>query len=222
MIVLYFHVCKWKYKVCDKVPEKLSHLPVVFTHPNFYNGTYSFFSEEIMFQRYPIIAKVILFHLIFIAVHYVYDWFPSPLTFFLGATNESVYQHMKAIFHAYFLFSAFEYGLAGKTMFDKPRFLYARFLGLVLMPLLILPFFLLGPALFVKIESIPLEIIFANLALAGTSASTFLLVDVFEHGKFTSGAKWALFILVFLTIIEFSIFNYRLPWFDVFANPPGW
>lgn len=175
-----------------------------------------------MFKTPPIIVKVILFHFIFIVVHYVYDWFPGLATFFLGATNESVYQHMKAIFHAYFLFSVMEFGLTAKTLADKSRFLYARFLGLVLMPLLMLPFFLVGPALFVKIESIPLEIVFANLALAATSASAFLLVDVFEHGKVTRGAKWAIFTLVVLTAIEFSIFNYRLPWFDVFANPPGW
>jgi hypothetical protein len=175
-----------------------------------------------MLHRLPILVKVILLQLIFLVLHYAYEWFPGSLTFFIGAINESIYQHMKIAFHAYFLFVVLEYSLSGTAVIDKSRFLYARLLGLVLIPLLVLPFFLIEAVVFVKIESIPLEVIFANLALAATSASTLLLVEVFETGKITLGAKWALMILVFLTAMEFATFTYRLPWFDIFAIPPGW
>lgn len=175
-----------------------------------------------MLRRLPILVKVIILQVVFLVLHYAYEWFPGSLTFFISATNESIYQHMKIAFYAYFLFALLEYALKGPAAIEKSRFLYARLLGLVLIPLLVLPCFLLESVLFVKIESIPLEVIFANLALAATSASTLLLVEAFETGKISRGAQWALLILFFVTALEFATFNYRLPWFDIFAIPPGW
>jgi len=85
-----------------------------------------------------------------------------------------------------------------------------------------LAYFLAGPALFVKIESIPLEILFANVVLAVTSGSTFLLEALFEKSELSPGLKWMIILLFMLTAMQCVIFNYRLPWFDVFAVPPGW
>lgn len=170
----------------------------------------------------PIAAKVVIYQLLFIVVHYLYDWFPNSLTHFIGATDESVFQHMKAVFFAYLLLNAIEYGLSHKAILSKSRYFFSRIFGAMIMPLLMFIYFLAGAALFIKIESIPLEILFANLVLVATSTSTFLLDSFIEKSELPASLKWTLTALFTLTALELIIFNYRLPWFDIFANPPGW
>jgi len=73
-----------------------------------------------------------------------------------------------------------------------------------------------------ELNNIPLEIIYANFVLLALSTTTFLLEGYFVQLEPSLALKWVMVILFFLTISEIIIFNYRLPWFDVFANPPGW
>ena len=44
----------------------------------------------------------------------------------------------------------------------------------------------------------------------------------FEQLEPSRPLQWVLIILFVLAASEIVIFNYRLPWFDVFAIPPGW
>lgn len=173
-------------------------------------------------SRLPFLARVFLFHIAFLLVHYIYDWFPNPATSFIGATNESVYQHMKAAFYASLLLSVFEATLTRKAIASFPAYFYSRLFTAVFLPLAMFLFFLLGPALFIKIENIPLEIVFANLALLAASASVFVLDTVIETPQLSRSAKWTLLALFLISALEFTVFNIRLPWFDVFAIPPGW
>jgi hypothetical protein len=166
--------------------------------------------------------KTIGYQLIFIVVHFLYDWFPNSITRLIGATNESVFQHMKAVFTSLLLLVIIEYILIRKSIPSLSRFSFARLFSLVIMPLMMFVYFMLNPALFVKIESIPLEIIFANLALIATSLSTFILERHVEQTEPGIGVKTVLVFLFVFSLTEFVIFTYRLPWFDVFASPPGW
>jgi len=129
---------------------------------------------------------------------------------------------MKGGFYTYIALTVIEYGLTNQVIPSKSRYFYARLFGAAILPLLMLAYFFVGPAVFVKIESIPLEVLFANLALVATSSSTFLLEGLFEKSELSTGLKWMAILLFMLTVMQFAIFNYRLPWFDVFANPPGW
>ncbi len=172
--------------------------------------------------KLPIFLKIVLYQILFLLVHYSYDWFPNSLTNFFAPTSESVYQHMKGAFYTYLLLVGIEYILACKMIVSKSRYFYARLAGGIFLPLIMMPYYLLGPALFVQIESIPLEIVFANLALLATSASAFLLETVFEKSEQTAGVKTILVLLFLITLFEFIVFNTRLPWYDIFANPPGW
>ena len=171
---------------------------------------------------FRIIGKMLTFQLAFLFLHYSYEWFPSGLTRLFSATDESVYQHMKVAFFAYFPIILGEYGLRRKSLPSPSAFAYARVFSLVILPLVMMVYFLFSPAFFVKIESIPLEIVFANLALLATSGSVFLIEDHFERAEPGRALKFILIILWLLTLCEFLIFTGRLPWFDLFANPPGW
>jgi len=39
---------------------------------------------------------------------------------------------------------------------------------------------------------------------------------------FKRGFKWVSVEIFLMALSEFIIFTYRLPWIDLFANPPGW
>ena len=175
-----------------------------------------------MSKPLPIFLKVILYQVLFLVVHYSYDWFPNSLTRFFAPTNESIYQHMKGAFYTYLLLICIEYILTHKSIISKSRHFHARLAGLVVVSLFIVPYYLLGPALFIKFENIASEIIFANLALLATSTSAFLFETAFEKNDQTAGVKIVLGTLFLVMLLEFTIFNNRLPWFDIFATPPGW
>lgn len=169
-----------------------------------------------------LIAKVIVFQIIFLLLHYSYEWFPNEVTRIFSATDESVYQHMKVAFFSYLLLVVAEWGIFRRSIGSFTPFLYGRIFTLVILPLILIVYFLTGPVFFVKIESIPLEILFANIVLLLTSFSAFLLEGHFEQIEPRGVVRLVLIFLLILTLIEFFVFTYRLPWFDIFAIPPGW
>lgn len=169
-----------------------------------------------------LILKIAAFQIIFLLLHYSYEWFPNGVTRIFSATDESVYQHMKVGFFSYILLAVGDYGLRQRSVNSRINFIYSRLFSVTILPLIMIIYFMTSPAFFVKIENIPLEILFANLVVAATSFSTFLLEHHFEQAEPSRGLKIILILLVVFALLEFLIFTYRLPWFDIFAIPPGW
>ncbi|GEM_PF-3116281 len=129
---------------------------------------------------------------------------------------------MKAGFYAYMILTAIDYSLTKRAIISRSRYLFSHLFGASLLPMVMMVYFFAGPAIFIKIESIPLEILFANLALIATSTNVFLLENALEKLELSTGLKWMMTSWFILNATQFIIFNYRLPWFDVFATPPGW
>ena len=173
-------------------------------------------------ERIPLLVKVFAYQIIFLLMHYLYAWFPGSITRLFGATSESIFQHMKAVFFSYLLLTGIEYGLTRRTIAAPVRYLYSRLLGAVLMPLLMNIYYFTAAAYVGKFTNIPLEIVYANLVLLALSATTFLLELYFEQSEPARPLKWVIVLLFIITLSEIIIFNYRLPWFDVFEIPPGW
>lgn len=173
-------------------------------------------------ERLPLWVKVLLLQVAFLLLHFLYEWAPGPVTAIFSATNESVYQHMKVAFFAYLLVSLLEYLLVRQRLAAPARFLHARALTAVFFPLLVIPWYYTSAAYFVRIESLFLEILFANVATVLNSISGILIEQHLEQVVFSRGLKWFTVALLAITLSEFIIFTYRLPWLDVFANPPGW
>lgn len=171
-------------------------------------------------ERFPLWIKVLILQVAFLLLHFLYDWVPGPLTAIVSGTNESTYQHMKIAFFAYIFVSLLEYLLVRKRLTAPVRFLYARALTAVILPLLVIPWYYTSAAYFVRIKSLILEILFANVATILNSVSGVLIEQHLEQMSFSRGLKWCTAALFLITLSEFIIFTYRLPWLDVFANPP--
>ena len=172
--------------------------------------------------RMSFFLKVILLQVMFLLLHYLYEWFPNGITAVFSAINESVYQHMKVAFFAYIFVSLLEYAVVRKRIQSLSNFFHVRALVAVLYTLLVIVWFYMSCAYFVKIESIFLEILFANFATILTSITALHIEQHLEKVEFSRGFKWVSAAVFLVALSEFIIFTYRLPWLDLFANPAGW
>ncbi|MFZ5858940.1 MAG: DUF6512 family protein [Chloroflexota bacterium] len=172
--------------------------------------------------RINMITKVILLQFTFLLLHYLYEWFPNGVTAIVSATDESIYQHMKVAFFSYILVSLFEYIWFRKQIESRGKFIHARALTAVLFSLLVIVWYYTSCAYFVKFDNLFLEILFANIATILTSITGLHLEQHLEQVDFSLGMKRLSIAVFVVKLSEFIIFTHRLPWLDVFANPPGW
>ncbi len=173
-------------------------------------------------RKVPILVKVFLIQGLFLILHYLYDWFPNDFVSLISGTDESVYQHMKIGFFAYIMLVIIEYLIIRKNINPINNYIYSRLFTASYYPLVIMVIYLLGPMAFGQFESIAAEIIFANIALLLTSLSSFIVERHVEASQPSLGFRFIVIFLFLLSLSQFIIFTFELPWFDIFAIPPGW
>ncbi len=173
-------------------------------------------------SRFPIVIRIILFQLIFLGLHFLYDWAPSGLTAVFSGINESVFQHLKVGFFACILTTLVEYLWLRSSLAAPKRFLTARLFTCVFLPWVMMVYFLLSPLLFGKITRIVLEILFANTVVLLTATTAFIIERYVELAEPRRDATALLAVLFLITLAQYIVFTQRLPWFDIFARPPGW
>jgi hypothetical protein len=140
----------------------------------------------------------------------------------ISGTDESVYQHMKIGFFAYITLVLVEYLIIRKNIISNNQFIFSRLFTASFYPLVMMVIYLLGPMVFGQFQSILAEIIFANVALFLTSLSAFIIERQVESSLPLLGFKIVVIALFFLSLLQFIVFTIELPWFDIFAIPPGW
>jgi hypothetical protein len=173
-------------------------------------------------RKIPLAIKIVIYQLLFLLLHYLYDWFPNNLTTIFSGINESVYQHMKIGFFAYLLFAIIEFLIIRKAINSFDQHVFSRLFSATYLPLIMLVFYLVGPLTFGHTDNMLLEIVFANLALIATSLTTFTVESHIEKAKPNLWFKIIIIVLFVLSLVEFIAFTNELPWFDIFAIPPGW
>lgn len=173
-------------------------------------------------NKIPIWIKVILLHIIFIILHYLYDWFPNIFMSIFSGINESVYQHMKIGFFAYILLILIEFLLTFEAIQSLERYIFSRLFAASYLPLVMMVIYLIGPLLFGHFESVFAEILFANIALIITSLTTVNIEAHIEKSAPNLGLKIIIVFLFLVSVAQFIVFTFDLPWFDIFAIPTGW
>ncbi len=171
--------------------------------------------------HFPLLLKVIIIHIIFLGLHYTYDFFPSTLSAIFSGTNESLFQHMKIGFFSFTLASIVEY-LSLKVKKGAKDFIFIRLFTATLFPWLILLIYYIPPAIFGHITSIPIEIITANIILLLVSMLTILVERDLDQVKPSPIWRTISAILYGVTLFLFVRFTFHPPWFDLIAIPPGW
>lgn len=169
-----------------------------------------------------ILLKALFTQIVFLILHYSYDFFPNPIIALFSGISEAVFQHMKIGFYSYGLVSLVEFILNRDKASDLANYGFARIAGSVYYcwPMFIL--FFTPPAFYGQYSTILAEIISANIILYLTSVVVIILENQFQSTNQSREFRWTVIILFFLLVSLFTIFSFRNPWFDVFAIPPGW
>ena len=166
-----------------------------------------------------IFVRGLIYIPVFLLLHYLNEWFPNIIFQIFSGTEESVWQHMKVGFYAYFILTALEFGIFKKKIIDSSKFMWSRLMGLLLLPWLIFVFWYTAPAVYGFIPFMWLEILYANICVY----LTILFISIFERAfqdiKFSTAVKTCLLILLGLLILEFTLFSFKMPWADLFAAP---
>lgn len=172
-------------------------------------------------DAYPssILWKVLAFYAVFMLMYALYRFFPLPLFDLFCGVCESNFQHYKAGFFAYLIVSLLEYLLARRRMGNRNRFIFSRLAATTFLPWVMFILWYTGPAIFGRLPSIPLEILYANLITLLVGLFTVVLERSYESAAPSHPAWLALIVLFSLSIFIFIVFTYQLPWADVFVEP---
>ncbi len=168
-----------------------------------------------------ITLKSLSVQIIFLVLHFSYDWFPNTLTRIFTGTSEAVFQAMKMGFYSYGLVSLIEYFL-NRVKTNQPSYGFARLTSTVFYPWPMFILFFAPAAYYGQYGSDLAEIISANIILFITSIVAVIFETEFEKIEFSVEYKVTIVILAMVFLSLLVIFSFRYPWFDVFAIPPGW
>jgi len=161
-----------------------------------------------------------LYLVIFLTLHYLFKWFPNVVISLFSAIYESVFQHMKISFYAYIILTLIEFILFRNKIADAKKFIYSHLFSAVLIPFFILVLFSMGAMVYGE-RSYVVEIIYAIIITYLSGFSISIIEQEFQHIEFSKRFKIFLLIIIVIMIMEFTVFTFRLPFHDLFANPYG-
>jgi len=166
-----------------------------------------------------IFLKSIIYLVLFSLLHFLYDLTNLDFLKPISGINESVYQHLKMAFFAYFFVSIIEYLIIKKKIAKRDSFWYSRLLSTNIIPWFTFSIWYLVPATIGKLKSATIEIIWAILATYISGLFTILIERDTENLTFSIRFKIIILILFFVSLFLFVKFTYSLPWIDLFVNP---
>jgi hypothetical protein len=166
-----------------------------------------------------IIIKIIIFWVLFLLLHFSYDWFKNPVIAVISGTNESFMQHAKIGFLAYSLASLAEFLLWGNQLANPRSFIDSRILTSLILPWVMFIVYYIAPAFYGKaMPTIPLEIIYANIVLLVIGVLLALFENNLGNVIFSPHNEMVLWGLWALGFVEMAIFTFRPPWADFFRS----
>jgi hypothetical protein len=103
---------------------------------------------------------------------------------------------------------------------DRQAFIYSRMATATILPWFVFILWYLGIAVFGRMPTIPVEILYANIITIGVG----IVATIFEKGlyrlTYPGELKTILLLLFFASLLLFIVFTFgELPWADVFIEP---
>jgi len=160
----------------------------------------------------PVLQKLLAFWLVFVALHFAYDFFPSPLLAVFSGTSEAVAQHIKMSYFAYTFVSLGEYVVRRVKPEHRLQFLDSRMLGVLIVSLATFLWYIV-PA--IRGEGMPttgLEVLYANAALLLVGFGTLLIERDLSATQLSKAGRAAAVIFFLLLGAILVIGSFRIPW----------
>ena len=167
-----------------------------------------------------IAVKIVIYLGFFSLLHFLYEWFPNFLIGIFAGTSESVLQHMKLAFWAYFFTVLVEYAIFKKKDNLGKEFWTMRIFTTMLIPWLEIIVWYIAPIFFDHIEPLGVELAysFVVVIIIGLAAIT---IENNVEAKFNKKSFWLILGLFLLTIVILTVFSFKEPFIDVFHVPDG-
>jgi hypothetical protein len=165
-----------------------------------------------------LVFETIVFQVLFLILHFAYNWIPSPLIALISGTSEGVFQHMKIAFYAYTLLSLGIYLLTRTRMANPSRFFFARLAANIFLPWGVFFWYIAPAVLGQPMPSVALEIVYANCITLLVGLVFVVLGHEFESVQFSRFIQVSLFVLYILSICLFIAFTFQIPWAGFFFD----
>jgi Family of unknown function (DUF6512) len=165
------------------------------------------------------IAKVVLVQVVFLILHYAYDWFPNIFFSIFSGTGEAVYQHSKIGFYSYLIVLLIEYLIFKSKIEKKTDFVFAGLFVAIFMPWIQTILWYVYAAVVGPTQTMVIEIVMANIVLIFTTLTCHIIQKHLAETEFKNPMKILIFILLVVSIVEFTVFTFNEPWADLFAEP---
>lgn len=166
-----------------------------------------------------IFLRSFIFLLIFILLHFIYDWFPNVIVGIFSGINEAVWQHMKIGFYSYLISILIECVVIRKKLPNRTSFFFSRIFTAILYPWVMFILFFITRVIYPSMLPEMFEIIIAiSITFISGVFSGYLQLDLakIQYGK---RIIVLIIIMVLFLVIEFTAFTFYLPWHDVLADP---
>jgi hypothetical protein len=167
---------------------------------------------------WSLVGKALAFQLLFVILHFAYDWFPSPVVAAFSGTNEAFVQHAKIGFWAYSLACLLEYALRRKRISSLGSFTSARLLACVMLPWIMFLLWYVVPSFRGPMSTDTLEIIYANIVTFGVGLAAATLERDLDRVSFSLAGRGIIVLLYLLAAVLLTTYTFRLPWADFFRE----
>ena len=167
-----------------------------------------------------IALKVFAFPILFIPLHFAYDWTGSTFLAIFSGVSEGTFQHAKIGFYAYLLVCLLEYAWLRRQLPNRGRFFFSRLGAAVFLPWLMILIWYQAPAILG--QPMPqewLEVVYAVLTTTLLAWVCALLEADLEKVEFSKAMKIILIVLAGASIELFTIFTFNTPWAGFFTHP---
>ena len=167
-----------------------------------------------------IFGRAGIFFLVFLLLHFLYDFIPHPVVGIFAATSESVFQHLKIGFYSYMAAGILETRVLRSYLpLVFSRKLYPLLFTATVVPWMLFLLYYVLPALFGEIENMLLHVGYTIgiTYIAGLCAA--ILREEIGKAPLSFAFKAATLILWAATLLITVVFNTAAPPLDLFELP---
>ncbi|HOJ87470.1 MAG TPA: DUF6512 family protein [Pseudothermotoga sp.] len=165
-----------------------------------------------------ILPKAIFFLGVFSVLHFGYELTNWTILIPFCGTDESVFEHLKMGFWAYFIVSAIEYFIS-KRKIQIGNFWFSRILSAVFVPWFIVVIWYIVPAIIGHVESLIVELIWAFVVTFISGIMGCILERSVQQIPLNKGLGTLIIVMFVFSVIFYTRFSFSKPWVDLFINP---
>lgn len=166
-----------------------------------------------------IFAKALLYLGLYVFLHFGYEATGWEVLRPVFGGSESIFEHLKMGFFAYFFTTLIEFGVIRKRPTLRRGFWPSRILATWSIPWIIVTVWYLAPAVFRKPLPLWGELSWAILVTFISGIAGGVLERGLEDEWLSPGVRGTLLLLFGISVFFFVWFTYRMPWVDLFEVP---